>query len=160
MKKAVYPGSFDPVTNGHLDIIQRAAQVFDEIKVVVMINPEKRGLFNIEERVQMIENAIGDLQNVEIECFEGLLINYMKEKEINVIVKGLRGVSDFEYEIQMAHMNNKLDSSIETVFMMTSAQYSYISSSAVKQVAKFGGSLKGLVPEEVAEKLVSRMGSI
>ena len=160
MKKAVYPGSFDPITNGHLDIIQRAAQVFDEIKVVVMINPEKQGLFNIEEKVQMIENAIGNLENVEIECFGGLLINYMKEKDINVIVKGLRGVSDFDYEIQMAHMNNKLDSSIETVFMMTSPQYSYISSSAVKQVAKFGGSLKGLVPEEVAEKLVSRMGSI
>lgn len=160
MKKAVYPGSFDPITNGHLDIIKRAAQVFDQVKVVVMINPEKQGLFNIEERVQMIDNAIGDLQNVEIECSGGLLINYMKEKEINVIVKGLRGVSDFDYEIQMAHMNNKLDPSIETVFMMTSAQYSYISSSAVKQVAKFGGSLQGLVPDEVAKKLVSRMGSI
>lgn len=149
MKTAVYPGSFDPMTKGHEDIIRRAAEVFDEVIVGVLINPEKKGLFNIEERVELIKKVILPYGNVKVESFSGLLVNFMREKGARVIIKGLRAVSDFEYEFQMALMNSKLDDSIETVFMMTSAQTSYLSSSSVKQVAMFGGSIEGLVPNEI-----------
>lgn len=156
MRIAVYPGSFDPITNGHEDIIQRASKVFDEVIVGVLINPEKRGLFDISERVELIRRVTKQYDNVRVESFSGLLINFMKEMEAKVIVKGLRAVSDFEYEFQMALMNNKLDDSIETVFMMTSAQYSYLSSSSVKQVALFGGSIKGLVPDEIIGDVMNK----
>lgn len=153
MKRAVYPGSFDPVTNGHLDIIERASKVFDELVVGVLVNPDKSGLFKIEERVSLIEKCIEHLPNVRVESFSGLLINLMKKKEATVIIKGLRAVSDFEYEFQMALMNNKLDPNIETVFMMTNAKYSYLSSSSIKQVAQFGGCIKDLVPDIIIDDI-------
>lgn len=156
MRRAVYPGSFDPITNGHLDIIKRAANVFDEVVVGVLINPDKKGLFNNEERVELIERSIANLPNVKVESFSGLLIDFMKEKGAKVIVKGLRAVSDFEYEFQMSLMNNKLDPTIETVFMMTNSKYSYLSSSSVKQVATFGGCIKGLVPEIILNDIVAK----
>lgn len=149
MKIAVYPGSFDPITSGHLDIITRGAKTFDKLIVGVLVNSEKTGLFDIQERVKLIERVTANIPNVEVESFEGLLIDFMKEKKSNIILKGLRAFSDFEYEFQMALMNNKLDSEIETLFMMTSSQYSYVSSSSVKQVARFGGSIEGLVPQEI-----------
>ncbi|WP_055667857.1 pantetheine-phosphate adenylyltransferase [Desnuesiella massiliensis] len=158
MKRAVYPGSFDPITNGHLDIIKRAAKVFDEVIVGVLVNVEKKGLFDIDERVKLIERVTKSLSNVKVRSYDGLLINLMKQEEAKVIIKGLRAVSDFEYEFQMALMNNKLDSTIETVFMMTNAQYSYLSSSAVKQVAKFGGCIKELVPDEIIPDIMIKIG--
>lgn len=157
MRIAVYPGSFDPITNGHEDIIKRAAQVFDEVIVAVLVNPEKKGLFQIDERVELIKKVIEPYSNVKVESFSGLLINYMKSQNAKVIIKGLRALSDFEYEFQMALMNNKLDSSIETLFMMTSAQYSYLSSSSVKQVAMFGGCIKGLVPDIIINDVINKI---
>lgn len=157
MKRAVYPGSFDPITNGHLDIISRASRVFDEVVVGVLINPDKKGLFDIEERVSLIEKCISSFGNVKVQSFSGLLINFMKAVDAQVIVKGLRAVSDFEYEFQMALMNNKLDPKIETVFMMTNAKYSYLSSSSVKQVAMFGGCIKGLIPNEISSDIINKV---
>lgn len=157
MRRAVYPGSFDPITNGHLDIIERASKVFDEVIVGVLVNPDKKGMFNIDERVQLINKSIKDIGNVRVESFSGLLINFMKHIDASVIIKGLRAVSDFEYEFQMALMNNKLNPKIETVFMMTNAKYSYLSSSAVKQVAMFGGCIKDLVPDEIAADITFRV---
>ncbi|NEZ46024.1 pantetheine-phosphate adenylyltransferase [Clostridium niameyense] len=157
MKIGVYPGSFDPVTNGHLDIIERASKVFDKLIVGVLVNPEKKGLFSVEERVEIIKKVVKDYDNVEVEAFSGLLINFLKEKQSKIIVKGLRTVSDFEYEFKMALMNNKLDPSIETVFMMTSAKYSYVSSSSVKQVAMFGGCIKELVPDEIIPDIINKL---
>ncbi|SHH17630.1 pantetheine-phosphate adenylyltransferase [Clostridium grantii] len=157
MRVAVYPGSFDPITEGHLDIIKRASKMFDELVVLVLINPEKKGLFDIEERKVLIEKVTKNIPNVKVKAFHGLLVNYMKERELNVIIKGLRAVTDFEYEFQMALMNRKLSPTIETVFMMTSAQYSYLSSSSVKQVAKFGGDLNDLVPKEIIDDVVNKI---
>ena len=128
MKIAVYPGSFDPITLGHLDVIQRGAKVFDKVIVGVLVNVNKNGLFNIEERVELIKKATKDIPNIEVISFNGLLIDFIKQCNATVILKGLRALSDFEYEFQMALMNTKLDPEIETLFMMTSAQYSYISS--------------------------------
>lgn len=153
MKRAVYPGSFDPMTKGHLDIIERASGIFDEVIIAVLINPEKKGLFNAEERVNMIEKTITDFKNVRVESFTGLLVDFMKKKEANLIVKGLRAVSDFEYELQMALLNNKLDTRVETVFLMTNEKYSCISSSAVKQIAMFGGKLTDFVPGEIVKDI-------
>ncbi len=149
MKTAVYPGSFDPITKGHLNIIKRASKVCDKLIVAVLVNPEKKGLFSVDERVEMIKRVTKNHRNVEVQCFSGLLIDFMKEKKSKVIIKGLRTMSDFEYEFKMALMNNKLDPNIETVFMMTNAKYSYLSSSSVKQVAMFGGCIKDLVPDEI-----------
>lgn len=157
MKIAVYPGSFDPITLGHLDVIQRGAKVFDKVIVGVLVNVNKNGLFDIEERVELIKKATKDIPNVEVVSFNGLLIEFIKQCNATVILKGLRALSDFEYEFQMALMNNKLDPEIETLFMMTSAQYSYISSSAIKQVAQFNGDLSGLVPEEVIPDIVEKI---
>ncbi|MBW6409777.1 pantetheine-phosphate adenylyltransferase [Clostridium weizhouense] len=157
MKVAVYPGSFDPITNGHLDIIERGAKVFDKLIIGVLVNVDKKGLFEIEERVELIKRVTKHLKNVEVVSFNGLLIDFLRDKEAQVILKGLRAVSDFEYEFKMALMNNKLDPNIETVFMMTSTQYSYLSSSSVKQVAKFGGCIEGLVPKEIIPDVMSRI---
>ncbi|WP_461204463.1 pantetheine-phosphate adenylyltransferase [Clostridium sp. DL1XJH146] len=159
MKTAVYPGSFDPITEGHLDIIRRSSRIFDKLIVLVLINPEKKSLFDIYERKELIEKVTHDLGNVEVETFEGLLVHYMKEKEADVIIKGLRAVTDFEYEFQMSLMNRKLSPTIETFFMMTSAKYSYLSSSAVKQVAMFGGDLKDLIPEKIINDVINKIKS-
>lgn len=155
MKISVYPGSFDPITNGHLDIIKRASRMCDEVIVGVLINPEKRGLLTIDKRVELIERVTANIPNVSVESFSGLLINFMKEKSASIIVKGLRAVTDFEYELSMALMNNKLDPNIETVFMMTNAQFSFLSSSSIKQVAMFGGCMKGLIPDEIIPDVMS-----
>lgn len=157
MNVAVFSGSFDPITNGHLDIINRASKVFDEVRVAVLINPEKNSLFNIEERVEMIERVTKEYSNVKVDSFSGLLVNYMREKNIKIIIKGLRTVSDFEYEYQMSLMNHKLDPTIETIFMMTDAKYSYLSSSSVKQVAMFKGCIKELVPDEIIQDIIKKI---
>jgi len=156
LRIAVCPGSFDPVTNGHLDIIARASKMFDKVIVAVLRNSSKNSMFTVEERVEMLKIHCGHLGNVEVDSFSGLLIDFMKLKNAQVIIKGLRAVSDFEYEMQMAHMNRKLDSDIETVFMMTASKYSYLSSSMVKEVARLGGSIHGLVPDLIEEELISR----
>lgn len=146
---AVCPGSFDPVTLGHLDIIHRAAIVYDKVIIAVLKNSSKNPLFSIEERKQMLIEVTKNLPNVEVDSFDDLLINYMIEKKAQVIIKGLRAVSDFEYELQMASLNRKLSDQIETFFMMSSTQYSYLSSSIVKQIAQFNGPISDLVPPEV-----------
>lgn len=156
MKIAVCPGSFDPATNGHLDIIERSAKLFDKVIVAVLNNPNKQPLFSVEERVEMLRKACGPIKNVEIDSFSGLLTEYAKGKHVNAIVKGLRAVSDFEYELQMALMNKKLSPDIETVFIMTSSKYSYLSSSIVKELAQFGGCIRGLVPEIIEGEIYKR----
>jgi pantetheine-phosphate adenylyltransferase, bacterial len=156
-KIAVYPGSFDPVTNGHLDIIERTSNIFDKVIVAVLENPEKHPLFSINERVDMLKEVTKGIGNVEVDSFSGLLIHYMNAKNAKVIIKGLRAVSDFEYEFQMALLNNKLDTQIETLFMMTNNKYSYLSSSAVKQIANFGGCIKELVPDSIVTKILRKL---
>jgi len=157
MKIAVYPGSFDPITNGHLDIIKRGAKVFDKIIVAVLVNVDKKYLFETDERVELIKKVTGDIENVEVRSFNGLLVNFLKECNTNIIIKGLRTTFDFEYELQMAFMNNELDPNIETICMMSSPKNLHISSSCVKQVAKFGGNIEGLVPREIVKDIVSRI---
>ena len=153
MNIAIYPGSFDPITNGHLDIITRGAKIYDKLIVAVLVNVDKKCLFSIEERVELIKRVTSHIKNVEVLSFDGLLVGFAKLHNSKVILKGLRTMSDFEYEFQMALMNSKLDSEIETVFMMTSSEYSYVSSSSVKQVAKFGGNINGLVPDELISEI-------
>jgi pantetheine-phosphate adenylyltransferase len=153
MKIGVYPGTFDPITNGHIDIIRRSRHVFDKVIVAVAPNPKKKPLFNIRERVAMIKEATRNLPYVEVEIFEGLLAEYMKRKGVHAIVRGLRAISDFEHEFMMALLNRKLDSDVETVFLMPSEEYSYLTSSAVKEVASYGGVVKDLVPPIVARRL-------
>ena len=150
MKKiAVYPGTFDPFTAAHLDIVKRGLRIFDEVIIAVAPSQRKKPLFSLKERLTLIKKSIKVLNNVKVEAFNGLLVDYMEEKNGLAIIRGLRAVSDFEYELQMAHMNRRLHSQIETVFMMPSEQYSYLTSTIVKEVASFGGSVKGLVPAQV-----------
>jgi pantetheine-phosphate adenylyltransferase len=156
LRIAVCPGSFDPVTNGHLDIITRASKMFDKVIVAVLHNSNKNSMFTLQERVEMLRINCEGLGNVEIDSFSGLLIDFMKLKNAQIIIKGLRAVSDFEYEMQMALMNRKLNQDIETVFMMTSSKYSYLSSSLVKEVARHGGCINGLVPNMIEEELIKR----
>lgn len=156
MKVAIYPGSFDPITNGHLDIIERASKMCDSLIVSIIYNPNKQPLFTLEERVELVKEVVKQYSNVSVESFSGLLIDYAKQKEATAIVKGLRAISDFEYEFQMALMNQKLCPDVETVFLMTSSEYSFLSSSLIKEVAKFGGSIKGLVPEIVLKEITRR----
>src|SRR6195256_3386919 len=150
---AVYPGSFDPLTNGHVDIILRGARLFDRIVVALLVNAEKAPLFSMEERVEIARAVFRDLPNVEVDTFDGLLVDYVERRKAQVIVRGLRAVSDFEFEFQMALMNRRLNESIETVFMMPAEQYSYISSRLIKEIFSLGGRVHGLVPDVVEEQL-------
>ncbi len=151
--RAVYPGSFDPITNGHLDIIFRGAKLFDELRVAVLNNVSKKSLFSSEERIEMIKENIKEYDNIIVEPFDGLLINYAKEVKADVIIRGLRAVSDYEYELQMALANKKLYDGIETIFLVSNSKYSYLSSSLVKEIAHFDGNLQDFVPVNVNIKL-------
>ena len=156
MVRAVYPGTFDPVTNGHLDVVERSARIFDELIVAVTTNPAKTPWFSVEERVEMLRLCCRHLSNVRVEAFDGLLVRFVRAQGAQVIVKGLRAVSDFDYEFQMAAMNHHLAPDIETLFLMTSLPFAYLSSSIVKEIALLGGDLKGLVPDFVAERLLHK----
>ena len=156
MRKAVCPGSFDPVTNGHLDIVGRAADLFDEVTVAVLVNRHKAGLFSVEERLEMLADVTSPWPNVSLDSFDGLLVDFCRDRGVPVIVKGLRAVSDFDYELQMAQMNRQL-AGVETLFVPTSATYSYLSSSLLKEVAALGGDVTGLVPDSVAARLYHRL---
>lgn len=153
---AIYPGTFDPVTNGHLDILLRSTEIFDRVIVAVAQNIRKSPLFTVEERIAMLQEVTHDIPGVEIDSFEGLVINYVKSKQADVIVRGLRAVSDFEYELQMALMNRKLAEEIKTVFMMPSAEYSFLSSSIVKEIVRLGRSVSCFVPECVEARLCDK----
>ena len=153
MSLAVYPGSFDPLTNGHVDIIQRGSRIFDRIVIAILLNVEKSPLFTVQERVDIAREVFRDRANVEVDTFDGLLVEYARRKQAGVIVKGLRAVSDFEYEMQMALMNRRLNPEVETVFMMPTEPYTYVSSRLVKEVVALGGSVRGIVPEIVERRL-------
>ena len=154
---AIYPGSFDPVTNGHLDLIARAAMIFDKVVVAVTRNPEKDALFEVKERVEMLEAVTFDWKNVEVDVFEGLLVDYARTRGAGVILRGIRAVSDYEYELQMAMMNRKLESQIETVFMLPAEDYSFVSSRLVKELARLSGPIKGFVPALVEQRLRAKV---
>ena len=156
---AVYPGSFDPLTNGHVDIITRGARIFDAIVVAILINAEKAPLFGMDERLEIAREVFKDLPNVEVDTFDGLLVDYVERRGAQAIVRGLRAVSDFEFEFQMALMNRRLNGKIETVFMMPAEQYSYISSRLIKEVFSLGGRVHGLVPDTVEERLRQKVNS-
>ena len=156
-KKAICPGSFDPVTVGHLDIVSRAAQLFDEVVVVVMNNSAKTPLFSADERVDMLKKVTADMPNVSVDRYDGLLADYAKEKDANVVVKGLRAVSDFEYEFQMALTNKKLNHELDTVLLTTKAENMYLSSSLVRQVGAMGGDISEFVPAEIKEQVLKRL---
>ena len=151
--KAVYPGSFDPITSGHVDIIQRGLKIFDEILVAVVKNPKKKSLFTTKERMNMIQDFFVDHKDIEVKAFDGLLVEFAKNNNANIVIRGLRAISDFEYEFQMALMNRKLDSEIETLFMMPNLSYSFLSSNLVKEIFMLGGGLTDLVPGQVEKKL-------
>ena len=151
MTKAICPGSFDPVTNGHLDVFARAADQFDEVTISVLINSTKAGLFTVQERIELIQEAVSDMPNVTVDSFHGLLADYCKREGVSAIVKGLRAVSDFDYELQMAQMNSQLG--VETMFVATNPEYSFLSSSIIKEVAKYGGDVSALVPPNVQAAL-------
>lgn len=157
MSTAIYPGSFDPVTLGHLDIIKRSAAIFDYVVIGVLNNTSKKPLFSLEERVNMLKDAVSELDNVSVESFEGLLVDFVKQKNTNVIIRGLRALTDFDLEMQMAQSNRMVASDVDTVFLSTSLQYSYLSSSIVKEYARYGVDLKEFVPECVISKLIDKM---
>jgi pantetheine-phosphate adenylyltransferase len=156
---AVYPGSFDPLTNGHVDIITRGARIFDRIIVAILINAEKAPLFSVDERLKITREVFEAFPNVEVDTFDGLLVDYVERRGAHVIVRGLRAVSDFEFEFQMALMNRRLNGKIETVFMMPAEQYSYISSRLIKEVFSLGGRVHGLVPDTVEERLRQKVNT-
>lgn len=156
---AIYPGSFDPLTNGHVDIIERGQRIFDRVIIAVLVNVEKNPLFSSEERVHLLREATGCWDNVEVDAFDGLLVNYALAKEAKVILRGIRAVSDYEYEFQMALMNRRLKSSIETVFLVPAEAYSYLSSTLVKEVFHLGGSITGLVPSFVEDHMKQKINS-
>lgn len=155
--KAVYPGSFDPITNGHVDIIHRGLKIFDRLVVAVLENPKKQPLFTTKERVNMIKTVFDHHEHVEVKSFHGLLVDFARDNQSKVIMRGLRAISDFEYEFQMALMNRKLDPDIETFFMTPSVDFSFLSSRLVKEVSQLGGCLKGLIPEAIEERLKEKL---
>ena len=157
MVKAIYPGSFDPITYGHLDIIERSARVVDELIVGVLYNKAKIPLFSAEERVRMIKEVTKNIENVKVVAFEGLLVDFADQMHADVIIRGLRAATDFEYELQMAQTNRKLDDKVETLFMVTGLEYAYLSSSTVREVAAFGGDISNFVPEPMKKKIMERM---
>lgn len=154
---AIYPGSFDPVTNGHLDLIDRGTKIFDHLIVAVLRNPEKDPLFSLQERVEMLREVTRPWANVEVDVFDGLLVDYVRRRKATVILRGIRAISDYEYELQMALMNRKLEPQIETVFMMPAETYSYLSSRLVREIALLGGSIQGLVPPVVERRLRTKV---
>ena len=156
MRRVVCPGSFDPITNGHLDIIGRAARLYDEVTVAVLINLEKSGLFTVDERIEVLHTVTKEYANVKVQKFHGLLVDFCKQNDIPAIVKGIRVVSDFDYELQMAQLNYRL-SGVETLFMPTNPEYSFLSSSRVKEIARYGGDVSGLVPDLVHKLLIERL---
>ncbi|HLF82632.1 MAG TPA: pantetheine-phosphate adenylyltransferase [Blastocatellia bacterium] len=158
MRRAIYPGSFDPITLGHLDIIERSARLFDEVVVALLLNIEKQPMFTTDERVEMIREVI-PLSNVRVGTFEGLLVHYAVEQQAQFVVRGIRAISDYEYELQMALMNRRLEPNVETVFLMAGEAYSYISSRLIKEVFKLGGSIKGLVPELVENRMRDKIAN-
>ncbi len=155
---AIYPGSFDPVTNGHLDIVERGLKLFDKIIVAILHNPGKKGLFSIDERIEMLKAGLKKFSNVEIDTFDGLTVEYAKRKKAQGILRGLRAMSDFEYEFQMALMNRKLNREVQTIFLMTGLRWIYTSSSIIKEAAQFGGNINGMVPTLVQRKLQHKFG--
>jgi pantetheine-phosphate adenylyltransferase len=157
MKRAIYPGSFDPITFGHLDIIKRASKLCDELIVGVLNNNQKNPLFSIDERVNMLKDVCSGLDNVTVDSFSGLLADYVKENDINVVVRGLRAITDFEYELQMAQTNRKLVPGADTVFLTTSLEYAYLSSTTVREVASFGGDISQFVPENISKFIYEKL---
>ena len=157
-RTAVYPGTFDPITNGHLSIVNRALKIFDKLVIAILINPFKAPLFSLEERIDMIQKALKDKSNVEVDYFDGLLVDYVVKKKSNVILRGLRALSDFEYEFQMALMNRKLNREVQSIFLMTDYKWFYTSSTIIKEAASLGGDISGLVPALVNEKLKEKFG--
>ena len=152
-KTAIYPGFFDPITNGHLSIVTRGLEIFDKLIISILNNPQKAPLFSIDERISMIKQAVQDNPNIEVDTFGGLLVDYVIQKKSNIILRGIRALSDFEYEFQMALMNRKLNRDVQSVFLMTDYKWFYISSTIIKEAASFGGDVSGLVPEFVDENL-------
>ena len=158
MKIAVYPGTFDPITNGHIDIINRGLRIFDKIIVTVAVNPGKSPLFNLEERIEMIEQSVGNVENVEVAQFQGLIADYLKSVDAIAMIRGLRAISDFEYEFQMSLMNRKLNDKVETVFLMPAQEYIHLNSTLIKEVSSFNGDITEYVPKNVEDKLNEKFG--
>ena len=159
VKRAIYPGSFDPITNGHLDVIHRAATLFDEVVVAVAYNEQKSSLFTADERIDLIQRTSGDVPNIRVARFDGLLVEFAKAQKATAVVRGLRAVSDFEFEFQMALMNRKLEPEIETIFLMPAEKYTYLSSRIVKEIARLGGDIGAFVPESVARALREKLAA-
>jgi pantetheine-phosphate adenylyltransferase len=157
-KMAIYPGSFDPITNGHLSILRRALTIFDSVTIAIALNPKKHTLFSLEERMEMIRESIKNDDMVYVDSFDGLLVDYVASKNTNIILRGMRALSDFEYEFQMSLMNRKLNKSIQTIFMMTDYKWFYTSSTIIKEAASYGGAIRGLVPDIVCQKLKEKYG--
>ena len=155
---AIYPGTFDPITNGHLSIVKRGLNIFDRVIIAILINPQKHTLFSMDERIEMIGEALGTQTNVEVESFDGMLVDYAVEKKAKVILRGLRALSDFEYEFQMALMNRKMNRDVQSIFLMTDYKWFYISSTIIKEAASLGGDISGLVPTNVCAKLKEKFG--
>lgn len=157
-RSAVYPGTFDPITNGHLSIVNRALKIFDKLIIAILNNPQKEPLFSIEERISMIKDVLKSKSNIEVDVFDGLLVDYVIEKKSNVVLRGIRALSDFEYEFQMALMNRKLNRDVQSIFLMTDYKWFYISSTIIKEAASFNGDISGLVPPSVCRKLKEKFG--